>query len=48
LSWPVWVSGETSLLYRSFIYQLMHNWIVLKTILKFTLKLTLKQLHVLV
>jgi hypothetical protein len=28
-----------------FIYQLMHNWIVLKTILKFTLKLTLKQLR---
>jgi hypothetical protein len=25
-------------------HQLMHNWIVLKTILKFTLKLTLKQL----
>jgi hypothetical protein len=30
-----------------FIHQLMHKWIVLKTILKFTLKLTLKQfLHV--
>ena len=27
------------------IYQLMHNWIVLKTILKFPLKLTLKQLQ---
>jgi hypothetical protein len=30
---------------QSFIYQLMRNWIVLKTILKFTLKLTLKQLQ---
>ena len=28
-----------------FIHQLMHKWIVLKTILKFTLKLTLKQLR---
>jgi hypothetical protein len=27
------------------IHQLMHNWFVLKTILKFTLKLTLKQLQ---
>jgi hypothetical protein len=27
-----------------FIHQLMHKWIVLKTILKFTLKFTLKQL----
>jgi hypothetical protein len=27
------------------IHQLMHKWIVLKTILKFTLKLTLKQLR---
>jgi hypothetical protein len=30
---------------KFFIYQLMHIWIVLKTILKFTLKLTLKQLQ---
>jgi hypothetical protein len=30
-----------------FIYQLMQNGVVLETILKFTLKLTLKQLHVL-
>jgi hypothetical protein len=28
-----------------FIHQLMHKWIVLKTILKFTLKLTLRQLR---
>jgi len=28
-----------------FIRQLLHKWIVLKTILKFTLKLTLKQLR---
>jgi len=27
-----------------FVYQLMHNWIVLQTILKFTLQLTLKEL----
>jgi hypothetical protein len=30
---------------RFFIHQLMHKWIVLKTILKFTLKFTLKQLR---
>ena len=30
---------------RFFIHQLMHKWILLKTILKFTLKLTLKQLR---
>ena len=28
-----------------FFHQLMHKWIVLKTILKFTLKLTLEQLQ---
>jgi hypothetical protein len=33
------------ILSKFFIHQLMHEWIVLKTILKFTLKLTLKQLR---
>jgi len=32
-------------LWKVFIHQLMHKWIVLKTILIFTLKLTLKQLR---
>ena len=33
------------LILSKFVYQLMHKWIVLKTILKLTLKLTLKQLQ---
>jgi hypothetical protein len=38
--------NSRSIQYLSFfIHQLMHKWIVLKTILKFTLKLTLKQLR---
>jgi hypothetical protein len=41
--------NTVQLLSKFFIHQLMHKWIVLKTILKFTLELALKQLrHVLV
>jgi hypothetical protein len=39
------VSSNIPVYQNFFIHQLMHKWIVLKTILKFTLKLTLKQLR---
>jgi hypothetical protein len=42
VSLKVAFKAETS---KHFIHQPMHNWIVLKTILKFALKLTLKQLR---
>jgi hypothetical protein len=39
------ISSKKYLIPNSFLHQLIHNWIILKTISKFILKLTLKQLR---